>query len=177
MRATSPLDCLEYKGSPVSLPQPKYAVGTVLDLRKLSADDYRYYAKCVLREILKDTQKIVYKLKREGYMKGMVGKKMLPGNKEQIRLKLFVLKNAHTIEIAGASPRGMHVVGTVGNECYLQNGQCHSGVSYDYHLLFRCEHEGNQVVYVHRHPIIGEAYLKNLLVTPTSASPQDLMAA
>lgn len=164
MRATSPLDSIEYKGTPVALPQPEYAVGTVLDLRRLSADDYGYYAKCVLREILRDTQKIVYRLKLEGYMRGMVGKKMLPGNKEQIRLKLFVIKNAHTVEIAGMSPNGMHVVGTVGNECYLQNGQCHSGLSYRYHLLFRCEHEGRQVVYVHQHAIIGGPFIKKLLV-------------
>lgn len=171
MRATSPLDCIEYKGTPVAMPQPKYAVGTVLDLRKLSAHDYRYYAKCVLREVLRDTQKIIYRLKLQGYMTGMVGKKMLPGNKEQIRLKLFAMKNAHTVEIAGMSPYGMHVVGTVGNECYLQNGQCHSGMHFDYYLLFRCEHEGNQIVYVHPYSIIGEPYIKALLAAPASSDP------
>ena len=170
MRATTPLQPLEYLGSPVAIPQPMYTVGTIIDISKLNADSYAYYAKKVLREILRDTQKMVYALKAEGYMKGMIGKKMLDHNKAQIRQKITVMQNAHTIELAGFAPWAMHVVGTVGNECYLKNGQCHSGLSYKCYLLFRCNIDGHEAVYVHDYPIVGEAYIEELLMPQLKAA-------
>lgn len=78
------------------------------------------------------------------------------------------MRYADSVEIAGFGPEGMHAVGTIGNQCYLQRGQCHSGVSYTCYLLFRRTFNGNKTVYIHPEPIIGECYLKPLLAAPSA---------
>lgn len=78
MRATTPLDELEYKGDIVQLPQPMYPIGTKIDVSRLPADDYAYYARNVFRQALRRDQDIIYSLKAEGYMEDMVGKNWTP---------------------------------------------------------------------------------------------------
>ena len=173
MRATSPQDPLEYFGDFVEIPRPKYPIGTRLNLQALDEIAQKYYFRKALKEILRDTRKVVNKLQRDGYMKGMVGKKMLEHNKAQIRAKLDMMRFPEVVEIAGHRPQGMHVTGAISNQCYLQNGQCHGGVDYECYLLFRRTVDGNQVVYIHPYAIIREPYLKSLVVaTEPSASAQ-----
>ena len=167
MRATSPLDQIQYLGDIVELPKPKCPIGTKIHPQRLSPENLAYYWRKAVREILRDTQKIVYQMKREGYMTGMVGNKMLEHNKAQIRQKLDMMRHADSVEVAGHRPDGMHVTGSVSNQCYLQNGQCHSGVGYANYLLFRRTVDGNQLVYIHPHAIIGDAYLAPLVAEPS----------
>ena len=164
MKARTPLDELQFLGEEVAMPQPQYPVGTKIDPRRLDAESLAYYWRTIVRETLRDTQKIVYELQKQGFMAGMAGKKMLPYNKDQIRAKLDMVRHADSVELAGFHPGGMHVTGTIGNQCYLVQGQCHSGVNFDCYLLFRRTVDGNKLAYIHAHPVIGEAYLKALLV-------------
>jgi len=151
LRAKTPLDELEYFGERVELPRPKYLVGTQIDIGPLRADDRAYYWREIVRSVIRDSRRVISSLQREGYLGEMKGKKMLPGNKDQIRAMLDIVRYADSVE-----PRGMHVVGTLGNQCYLRNGQCHSGVYYRYFLLFRRKLKGNKVVYIHPHAVIDE---------------------
>jgi hypothetical protein len=164
MRAQSPLDPIQDFGDFVELPQPVYPLGTRINLHALDAPAQQYYFNKVRKEILRDTRKIVNKLKRDGFMKGMVGKKMLDFNKAQIRAKLEMMLHADVVEIAGHQPLGMHVTGAIANQCYLQNGQCHGGVRFEHYLLFRRTVDGQKLVYIHPYPIVGGCYIKSLLV-------------
>lgn len=165
MRASSPLDPLEYFGDVVEIPRPTLPVGTRLNLQALVDEDERaYYFMTAAKEIIRDTRKIISKLQSEGFMKDMVGKKMLEYNKAQIRAKLDMMRFAEVVEIAGHRPNGMHVTGAVGNQCYLRNGQCHGGVEHECYLLFRRTVNGNKVVYIHPYAIIREGHAKSLVI-------------
>lgn len=175
MRATSPLDEIEFLGDPVELPRPKYAVGTRLDVAKVRASEINddYYWRTAVRAILRDTQKLVYSLKRDGFMHGMVGQKMLEHNKTQIRRKLDMMRYADSIELAGAAPESVHV-SNVANQCYLADGQCHGGVKFRYYLLFRRTVDGAKWAYLHPYPVIAECYVAAglLLDTQNAATPK-----
>jgi hypothetical protein len=158
-------------GDFVQLPTPKYALGTRLDLSRLEPSDRAYYGKKILSEIFRDMRAVLQSLKKEGYLKDMKGKKIPPHNKAQIREMLNVLLNPDSVELAGMKPEGMHVTGTVSNQCYLRNGQCHGGVSFCYYLLFRKEVDGSKLVYVHTDPVIREEYLKNLVIAQAAPAP------
>jgi hypothetical protein len=163
-------------GDIVELPVPPYAIGTRIDITKLEGGDARYYFRTMLRDILRKTRSTLDSLQAQGYLKDMVGKKMLPGNKVQLRQKLDILLHPDAVELAGMAPQGMHVTGTVGNQCYLRNGQCHSGVSYCYYLLFRKLVDGNQVVYIHPEPLIRGEYLRKLVIPVSENAPPETAA-
>jgi hypothetical protein len=164
MRATSPKDQIQYLGDTVELPRPKYDICTKLNVTALSAHSKRYYFRKAMYEIIADTRKVIRELRSSGYFENMVGNKLLPETKDQIRAKLDMLMTADSIEIAGCRPQGLHVTGAIANQCYLRNGQCHSGVGYEYFLLFRKNVDGNKVAYIHPYAVIREEYLKELLV-------------
>jgi hypothetical protein len=165
MRATSPLDPIQDFGEYVALPQPKYALGTPVNVRGLSSENLEYLWGQTVREILRDTQKTIYSLKAEGFMPGMVGRKMPEYNKAQIRLKLDLMRYADSVELAGIAPVYSHVT-NVANACYLVDGQCHGGVKFRYHLLFRRVVDGRSLVYLHPYPLLSEELAKNLVRPP-----------
>lgn len=169
MRASTPQDPLQYMGDIVTLPEPPYAIGTRIDISKLNASDARYYFRTMLRDILRKTRAILDSLQAEGYLNDMVGKKMLPGNKAQLREKLDIILHPDAVELAGMAPQGMHVTGNAANQCYLQYGQGHSGVSYCYYLLFRKVVNGNKVVYIHPEPVISGEYLREMVLQKPEA--------
>lgn len=170
MPVSSPLGELQYLGDTVALPSPRYPIGTCLNLRALDPESQHYYFMKAVKDLIRDTRAITTSLQKEGYFKEMRGKKLLPDNKAAIREKIDMLRLADSVEIAGYKPEGMHVTGTIGNQCYLRNGQCHSGVSYTLYLLFRRTLAGNRIVYIHPYPVIHERYLKNLVIpSPASA--------
>lgn len=170
MRAPTPLDQLQFLGDHVEMPTPTHPVGTRLNIQALDEATQKYYFRKAAKEIIRDTRKIVMKLKRDGYMKAMTSKKMLEYNKAQIRAKLDMMRFADVVEIAGHRPQGMHVTGTVGSQCYLVNGQCHSGVGYEHFLLFRRTDDGCKLVYIHPYAIIGGC-LKDLAIPTAPATP------
>ncbi|MDO8416372.1 MAG: hypothetical protein Q7S87_09195 [Agitococcus sp.] len=164
MPARTPLDQIQYLGDTVELPLPTYPIGTKLNVHRLTSENKRYYFRKAVREIIRDTRAILAKLQHDGYLTEMVGKKMLECNKAQIRAKLDMMRLADVVEIAGHCPNGMHVTGTISNQCYLVNGQCHSGVDYEHYLLFRRTDAGNKIVYIHPYPLIRGCYLKELVI-------------
>jgi hypothetical protein len=99
----------------------------------------------------------VDKLRRNGYVKGPLGSRLPEFNKAKVREEMSMVDNADSIEICGAAPWAMHVCGSIGNECYLVDGQCHSGLSWEYFLLFRQTVDGRNQVYVHRNPVLLES--------------------
>jgi hypothetical protein len=85
VRARTPLDELEYFGEQVELPHPKYPIGIRINPRRLSESNLAYYWGEIVRSVIRDTREVINSLQREGYLREMTGKKMLPGNKRQIR--------------------------------------------------------------------------------------------
>lgn len=162
-RARSPLDQMEYLGDHVELPLPPLPVGTVVEFnpKGMHPSDMAYYKRLGLKLIIQDTKKIVRSLRRQGFASGDALNAPLPKfNTDKIRQIAHVVANAHTMEIAGWKPKGMHVVGTLGHQSYLQDGQCHSGVSYEAYLLFRCTLNGSEVVYICPHAIVSSRALR-----------------
>lgn len=163
MRATSPKDELEHFGDFVSIPLPRHPIGTRLDPSKLQAHDRAYYYRLVLRGILKTLREVLARLNRQGFSMPEQGKRLLPFHKARVREMLNLVSRADSVEIAGHAPLGMHVSNQPAHQCYLRNGQCHSGVGYSCYLLFRKEVDGQKLVYLHPHPVIREEYIKNIL--------------
>lgn len=170
MRATSPRDQIQFFGETVQLPAPKQAIGTRLDPSRLSAEDFSYYARKVLRQVLRNIRIPIKSLKAQGYLKDMKRNKMMDFHKEKVREMLDVMHSADSVEVAGHAPYGVHVSGGIGNQCYLQSGQSHSGVSYSCFLLFRKVVDGNKCAYLHKEALINEVYLKDLVLPLASSS-------
>lgn len=159
MRAKSPLDALEHKGERVALPLPRIAIGT--RLKPLPKQpDYAFYRKRMLRELLRDTRRIVDRLRREGFINGKPGERLPDFNKKAIRRALHIYEHSTDVEVAGICPEYGPVFGNPTNQCYLQHGHTHSGVGYTYYLLFRMELDGNRIVLIHSHPVGSEGRLQ-----------------
>lgn len=160
--ARSPLDILEFRGDAVSIPKPKFPVGTKVAYAPSNhKSNYKFFAKAVVKQLVKDTSKIVNKLRKEGFSGGIeaIGTPLPFFNMRQIVKIIQFMKTADSVEIAGHAPKGMHTGGTVSNQCYLENGQCHSGTSFDAYLLFRKNVNGQDLVYIHAHPVCPETSL------------------
>lgn len=149
------------------MPVPRLPIGTVLDPSAVAAFNIDYYKRTVLRQVIRRTQRIAYKLKRQGFMSGMVGKKMLPHNKEQIRATLEGIRNATSYEVAGYAPRFAQCIGRAEHECTL-NGiyGVMGGVSFAAYILFRFEKDGKPFVYIHEEAFVSESDLKELIIEP-----------
>ena len=147
MRATSPLDQIQ-AFEHYNMPQPKFSIGMEVDRACLNVP---YYRKSLLRHELKKTRQI---------LKQHIGK-LHEYNKEQIRKKMSMFDKSEKIEIAGIAPFNSLVVGNVSNQCYIRDGQCHGGVTYNYYLLFRItDKQDRKLVYISDIPIILEGHLK-----------------
>lgn len=149
------------------MPVPRLPIGTVLDPNAVAAFNIDYYKRTVVRQVIRRSQRIVYKLKRQGFMKGMVGKKMLPYNKEQIRATLEGMRNATSFEVAGYAPRHGHCIGRSAHESAL-NGipSAMGGVEFNAYILFRFEKDGKPFVYIHEEAFVSESDLKELIIKP-----------
>lgn len=162
LTARSPLDILEFRGDVVSIPKPMFPVGTkVAYSSKNHKSNYNFFAKAVGKQLFKDTSKVVNKLRKEGYSGGKdaIDSPLPYFNMKQIAAIRRFMKTADSVEIAGHAPVSMQVVSHAANQCYLENGQCHSGVSFNAYLLFRKTVKGQDLVYIHAHAICPETSL------------------
>jgi len=163
-RARTPLDNLDSREAFVSLPVPSIAVGTKVKMREWARkQDLAYYWRNAVRQVISDTRAVVTVLQRDGYLTGMVGRKMLAHNKAKIRAALDIMRTADSVEVAGHMPSATHVVGSVAGQCYLTRSNCHGGVEYHCYLLFRKkDSEGRELAYIHRHAMVSEGSLEAL---------------
>lgn len=173
MPATSPLDMLQYLGTFVALPQPAFSVGTRVCLENLSPSDARYYFRKGLREHLRQLRIRLDSLTQYGIVPYAGGKRLHAHNKGQLRLALDLVLRPDSVEIAGSAPNSPHLCGNVGNQCYLQGGQCHSGLDHHYYLLFRKKVGDNDLVFMHPLPVLSESTIRHSRLTdPATRLPQ-----
>lgn len=88
--------------------------------------DLAYYWRSAVRQVIADTRAVVTVLQREGYMTGMVGRKMLAHIKAQIRAALDMMRTADSVEVAGSLPpsaasRGVSVFAEHGESTNFRN--------------------------------------------------------
>ena len=160
--AKSPLQELENRGENVALPGPKFSVGTVVCPKTEQAtSNTPYFLKKIRSQIEFDTLAIVNSLraKHTSLNMGEVGDPLPDFSVAQVDAKMAIIVSPDSVEIAGHAPRAMHAVGIIGNQCYLEDGQCHGGLKYDAYLLFRKSIDGNKLVYVHPHAVVPEYFL------------------
>ena len=161
--AKSPLQELEYRGENVALPSPRLSVGTVVCPTKVQATvNSSYFLKKIRSQIEADTLEIVDGLRRKhpSFNMGEVGDPLPAFNAAQVDAKMAIVLAPDSVEIAGHAPRAMHAVGVIGNQCYLEDGQCHGGLKYDAYLLFRKKIDSNMLVYVHPYAVVPEHCLE-----------------
>lgn len=171
MPATSPLDMLQNLGAFVALPQPAFPVGTRVNLEKLSPVDARYFFRKGLREHLRKLRETLDSLADYGIKPYAGGKRLHPHNKGNLRLALAMVLHPDSVELAGSAPSSPYVCGNVGNQCYLQGGQCHTGVEHCYHLLFRKKVGDNDLVFIHPLPVLPESTVRQCRMTEPANQP------
>jgi hypothetical protein len=158
-RATSPKDALEYVESPVALPRPKHAIGTQLRPGCVIA----YSRKLLLRHLLRGYRKMHRNFAMKYGFNPLHGK-LSEHMKGLLRDQLSLVDTADVVEIAGMRPKGMHV-NHPSHESYLLDGQTHSGVHYEYFLLFRkTDTQGRNLVYIPDIPLLWDAKAKKHVV-------------
>jgi hypothetical protein len=145
------------------LPTTKLYIGMQVNPKAIVSPWAR---KQILRREIKRMRTIVNKGKKQGYHANE-GNTFHPYNKNQIREKMYVVDNAYVAEVCGIRPQAMHIMDTVGNQCYIPGVPCAaSGVDYYAYILFRAELNGNQVGYIpgDQHYLFSEREcLKNVL--------------
>jgi hypothetical protein len=129
----TPADCIEYTGE--DLPKPAFQVGqeVIFTLREM---DGTWFDRLYLEHTIRRLRKV---LDNPSFRKNtkLTSNRMPDYNKDQIRDLMAVFRSAKgaTVRIAGIAPWSMHVVDNEGyNQCYLKNGHCHSGISYEYFM-------------------------------------------
>jgi hypothetical protein len=161
-RATSPKDALEYMPTPVALPQPKHTVGTKLRPGCVSA----YGRKLLLRHLLRGYRKMHRTFAKKYGFNPLYGK-LSNHMKGLLRDQLSLVDSADGVEIAGMQAKGMHV-NHPSHESYLCNGQTHSGVRYEYFLLFRkTDSQGRNLVYIPDIPLLWDSDVKKQVIPET----------
>jgi hypothetical protein len=121
-------------GPHYDLKQPQFAVGDRVDREKIMGDGW--YRSEILRDQLKDTRRVLLKLKKNGYVTWSGGR--LPeGNKDAIRHVMEIIDTAYEVEVSGVVMLGMHIDNTWTNQCYVGGGSGWSGMIAHATLLFR----------------------------------------
>lgn len=165
MRATSPQDALAATPDIVPQAQPKYPVGTRVDLSKVASYNKPYYLKQIRNTIIRRLRKTLDSLQADGYLKDMRGKKMLDCHKEGLRATFRMMAEADSVEVAGHAPNGMHTVGNIANQCYLCGGPGFSGTSFSYYFLFRkTDEQGRRLVYIYPEPLMDESNVRPCII-------------
>lgn len=166
MRATTPLDALTAMTDHAVLAQPKYPVGTRLDLSKVVEYNRTYYLKRVRKTVIRRLRKTLTSLQAAGHLPDLRGKKMPEPSKESLRAIFHMMETAESVEVAGHAPCSLHTVGSIVNECYLTGGSGFSGTSYAYYLLFRkTDEQGRRLVYIYPEPLMDESNLRPCVIT------------
>lgn len=165
MHASSPLDPLAALTADAQLAQPKYPIGTKVDLSKVADYNRPYYQKTIRRNLIRRLRKSLDSLQKQGYLKDMRGKKMLDCHKEKLRETFRMMEQADSVEVAGHAPNSMHVVGNIANQCYITGGPGFSGTSYGYYFLFRkTDAEGRKLVYIYPDPLMDESNVRPCVI-------------
>lgn len=157
------------------LPLPKFTVGSKLDPKRLAR---AYARRCVLRELIADTLKVLRKLRAQGYAdRTKDGGRILGNhNKNRIRTMMRIMDEAHTAEIVGVRPsRYGHVVGSFSHESYIESGQSHGGVIYDYQVLYRADIDGQTLAFAPTGAYHSEHVVEGALIDYPAAPADDLV--
>mgnify|MGYP006318012795 CR=1 FL=1 len=178
MRATSPLDALGPTQAFEPIPQPTLPVGTRLDLTKVASYNRPYYIRRIRQELIRRLRKTIDRMRVDGYFPEMVGNKLLPCHKEQLRAKFHFMETADGVFVAGHAPSEAQSHDNIANQCYLVGCPGFGGMSYHCYVMFRKLVNGNQLIYTLPFSLLGEDDAKNCVVRPpadpqlTEASPQ-----
>jgi hypothetical protein len=145
MRAPSPNDSLEPASSIKAYPKCAYTMHQKIHITEQG------YINWVAR-LRKDHERISRRLRRQGYGSGVSFKKMyifLNDNKHDVTSPLYVAGQERVGEIVGMHCRHGQPLIMVGNECDLNSGSCHSGVSYMFDVLLRkTDEHGRKICYI-----------------------------
>lgn len=153
-----------------SLPAEHYKIGTKLDPKRLLTPSLLSNMREDLRS---ETKSIMEALRKDGHIKGkQKWAETLAYNKQRHEEILRVALEAHSAEIAGISAFSTHVLNSVANQCYLEDGSSISGVEYRYQILFRALIDGNEVVMITRTPVAWDRNIEASLVD-IAPPPQD----
>ncbi len=165
MQAITQLDALDGISGDIPLAQPMYPIGTKIDLSKIVGEDRAYFQRKIRKVLIQRLRKTLNSLQKQGYLKEMRGKKMLSYNKDQLRAAFCLMAEADSVEVAGYAPCGMHTVGFIANQCYIQGGTGFSGTSYSYYFMFRkTDEEGRKLVYIYPEPLMRESSVSRYLL-------------
>ncbi len=138
--ATSPSRPLPKSSYP--LPSPRFSVGDRVRFKFTPAANGPYYFYSLIRHEIEQVRR--FRAERP----------MLDFNKEQIRKKLRIVRDALSIEVAGIAPKFGQNLGSVANQCYLPGVPgAASPLEFAYYLCFRwIDEAGNTVAYI---PALG----------------------
>lgn len=159
------------------LPLPKFAIGTKLDPKRLGSAFSRAQ---LTRQLVAETMKTLRKLRKQGYAdRAKDGGKMLGDhNKNRIRTMIRIMDEAASAEIIGIRPsRYGHIVGTFAHESYLEDGQSHGGVIYNYQVLYRATIDGNAIAFAPDGAYHSEHTIEGALLDYPAAPADDFAFA
>lgn len=170
MRALSPKDALGPTVGRVDIPQPKFPVGTQVDLSKVVYYNRPYYIRQVRRTIIGNLRKTLGEMQAEGYFPEMKGKKMLDCHKEKLREIFHFIQTADSVEVAGHAPWEPQSRGSIANQCYLIGGSGFGAMNYGYYFMFRKNVDGKELIYTFPDPLMGESNTESCVIEkPTAA--------
>lgn len=174
MRARGPADALGGEKTR-ALPECRLRIGMRLDPGVLRASSgWEWVRRQIVRFQIRQTRDIIRKLKKGGYHANTRGWAH-EESKNKIREILRLVETSHEAEVCGIYGYGMHVDGSVANQCYVGGVPgAASGITYYAQLLFRGtadDDRGNAIAYVHpvaRFMFAEHEVLRALIPEPSS---------
>lgn len=147
-RSTSPSSPLSANSG--ALPKQEFNVGDRVEFKFQHASNGAYYFRSLVRHEIRQMRRFRNDHPMHTY------------NKEQIRKKLRIVREATSIEVVGIAPRFGQNVGSVAHECYLPGVPgAASPLTYAYYLCFRwTDEDGNKVAYIPKLAIVAGNDLK-----------------
>jgi hypothetical protein len=140
-RASSPNDSLYHSPTTTKYPDSKYKMYQKVHITDNGYDSW-------VNRLKKNHEKVLRRMRKKG-SKGVSFKHFYLNNEHDVSSPLYIANPERVGEIVGMHCVHGQVLTMVSNECYLNRGSCHSGVTYAYDILIRkTDKEGRAICYI-----------------------------
>jgi len=140
----------------IEIPQPKYPVGTRVDLTQVASYNRPYLLRKVRETVIRNSRSAINRLRANGMLPEMTSKKMLDCHKAALRKIFDFMQTADSVVVAGHAPWELQSLGNIANQCYLAGGAGFGAMNYGYYFMFRKNVEGRELIYTYPDALLCE---------------------
>lgn len=139
-RAPTPNDSIDPPSTIKKYPKSKFSMYQKVHITNKGYEEW-------VNRLRKEHEKVLRGMRKDGY-KGVSFKYFYLDNKHDVTSPISIANPERVAEIIGMHCTYGLPLTMVSNECYLNQGSCHSGITYSYDILIRKTENGRNICFI-----------------------------